>query len=220
VPRFAIAPLGLTTEGSTKFKPKGWKRYLKKLQCAANKNGKGKCPCPLISRRQGRAGGGRGQPNLIVVISSYRTDHRPAPPHPTWPARRPSLFQAPMQPGMSKEEEIERGSARYGQRRRSPCRKRRSVLSKRPTAKQLTRQSDGLRSRRRKVATHASGRPRKWFIFYKIPRIFGYYSHKDFRVKFTRSNQLAHSKVFKSMMREIGTDKICAWKKSEKKYFF
>jgi len=33
VPRFAIAPLGLTTEGSTKFKPKGWKCYLKKLQC-------------------------------------------------------------------------------------------------------------------------------------------------------------------------------------------
>jgi len=33
VPRFAIAPLGLTTEGSIKFKPKGWKRYLKKLQC-------------------------------------------------------------------------------------------------------------------------------------------------------------------------------------------
>ena len=33
MPRFAIAPLGLTTEGSTKFKPKGWKWYLKKLQC-------------------------------------------------------------------------------------------------------------------------------------------------------------------------------------------
>jgi len=33
VPRFAIAPLGLTTEGSTKFKLKGWKCYLKKLQC-------------------------------------------------------------------------------------------------------------------------------------------------------------------------------------------
>ena len=32
MPRFAIAPLGLTTEGSTKFKPKGWKRYVKKLQ--------------------------------------------------------------------------------------------------------------------------------------------------------------------------------------------
>jgi len=31
VPRFAIAPLGLKTEGSTEFKPKGWKRYLKKL---------------------------------------------------------------------------------------------------------------------------------------------------------------------------------------------
>jgi len=35
VPRFAIAPLGLTTEGSTKFKLKGWKCYLKKLQCSA-----------------------------------------------------------------------------------------------------------------------------------------------------------------------------------------
>jgi len=33
VPCFAIAPLGLTTEGSTKFKLKGWKCYLKKLQC-------------------------------------------------------------------------------------------------------------------------------------------------------------------------------------------
>ena len=33
MPRFAIAPLGLTTEGSTKFKLKGWKCYLKKLQC-------------------------------------------------------------------------------------------------------------------------------------------------------------------------------------------
>jgi len=33
VPRFAIAPLGLTTEGSTKFKLKGWKCYPKKLQC-------------------------------------------------------------------------------------------------------------------------------------------------------------------------------------------
>jgi len=33
VHRFAIAPLGLTTEGSTKFKLKGWKCYLKKLQC-------------------------------------------------------------------------------------------------------------------------------------------------------------------------------------------
>jgi len=33
VPRFAIAPLGLTTEGSTKFKLKGWKCYLKKLRC-------------------------------------------------------------------------------------------------------------------------------------------------------------------------------------------
>ena len=33
MPRFAIAPLGLTTEGSTKFKLKGWKWYLKKLQC-------------------------------------------------------------------------------------------------------------------------------------------------------------------------------------------
>ena len=33
MPRFAIAPLGLATEGSTKLKPKGWKRYLKKLQC-------------------------------------------------------------------------------------------------------------------------------------------------------------------------------------------
>jgi len=32
VPRFAIAPLGLTTEGSTKFKLKGWKCYRKKLQ--------------------------------------------------------------------------------------------------------------------------------------------------------------------------------------------
>ena len=35
MPRFAIAPLGLTTEGSTKFKLKGWKCYLKKLQCKA-----------------------------------------------------------------------------------------------------------------------------------------------------------------------------------------
>ena len=35
MPRFAIAPLGLTTEGSTKFKPKVWQCYLKKLQCAA-----------------------------------------------------------------------------------------------------------------------------------------------------------------------------------------
>ena len=33
MPRFAIAPLGLTTEGSTKFKLKVWKCYLKKLQC-------------------------------------------------------------------------------------------------------------------------------------------------------------------------------------------
>jgi len=33
VPRFAVAPLGLTTEGNTKFKVKGWKCYLKKLQC-------------------------------------------------------------------------------------------------------------------------------------------------------------------------------------------
>ena len=33
MPRFAIAPLGLTTEGSTKIKLKGWKWYLKKLQC-------------------------------------------------------------------------------------------------------------------------------------------------------------------------------------------
>jgi len=33
VPRSAIAPLGLTTEGSTKFKLKGWKCHLKKLQC-------------------------------------------------------------------------------------------------------------------------------------------------------------------------------------------
>jgi len=33
LPRSAISPLGLTTEGSTKFKPKGWKCYLKKLQC-------------------------------------------------------------------------------------------------------------------------------------------------------------------------------------------
>ena len=39
MPRFAIAPLGLTTEGSTKFKPKGWKRYLKKLQCGFPKKG-------------------------------------------------------------------------------------------------------------------------------------------------------------------------------------
>jgi len=31
VPRFAIAPLGLTTEGSTKFKLKGWKCYFKKI---------------------------------------------------------------------------------------------------------------------------------------------------------------------------------------------
>ena len=37
MPRFAISPLGLTTEGSTKFKPKGWKRYLKKLQCIITK---------------------------------------------------------------------------------------------------------------------------------------------------------------------------------------
>ena len=29
MPRFAIAPLGLTTEGSNKFKLKGWKCYLK-----------------------------------------------------------------------------------------------------------------------------------------------------------------------------------------------
>jgi len=36
VPRFAIAPLNLTTEGSTKFKLKGWKCYLKKLQCTVN----------------------------------------------------------------------------------------------------------------------------------------------------------------------------------------
>jgi len=28
---------GLTTEGSTKFKPEGWKCYLKKLQCTAGK---------------------------------------------------------------------------------------------------------------------------------------------------------------------------------------
>jgi len=33
VPRCAIAPLGLTTEVSTKFKLRGWKWYLKKLQC-------------------------------------------------------------------------------------------------------------------------------------------------------------------------------------------
>ena len=33
MPRFAVAPLGLTTEVSTKFKLKGWKCYLKKLQC-------------------------------------------------------------------------------------------------------------------------------------------------------------------------------------------
>jgi len=39
VPRFAIAPLGLTTEGSTKFKLKGWKCYLKKLQCGVLKTG-------------------------------------------------------------------------------------------------------------------------------------------------------------------------------------
>jgi len=36
VPRFAIAPLGLTMEGSTKFKLKGWKCYSKKLQCVKN----------------------------------------------------------------------------------------------------------------------------------------------------------------------------------------
>ena len=35
MPRFAIAPLGFTTEGSTKYKLKGWKGYLKKLQCCA-----------------------------------------------------------------------------------------------------------------------------------------------------------------------------------------
>ena len=35
MPRFAIAPLGLTTEGSTKFKLKGSKCYLKKLQCTS-----------------------------------------------------------------------------------------------------------------------------------------------------------------------------------------
>jgi len=39
VPRFAIAPLGLTTEGSTKFKPKGWQCYLKKLQNWKSTNG-------------------------------------------------------------------------------------------------------------------------------------------------------------------------------------
>jgi len=33
VPRFSISPLGLT-EGSTKFKLKGWKCYRKKLQCS------------------------------------------------------------------------------------------------------------------------------------------------------------------------------------------
>jgi len=38
VPRFAIAPLGLTTEGSTKFKLKGWKCYLKKLQWSRSRN--------------------------------------------------------------------------------------------------------------------------------------------------------------------------------------
>jgi len=33
VPRSAVAPLGLTTEGDTKVKLKGWKCYPKKLQC-------------------------------------------------------------------------------------------------------------------------------------------------------------------------------------------
>jgi len=36
VPRSAVAPLGLTTEGGTKFKLKGWKCYPKKLQCRGN----------------------------------------------------------------------------------------------------------------------------------------------------------------------------------------
>jgi len=33
VPRSTIAPLGLTTEGGLKFKLKGWKCYIKRLQC-------------------------------------------------------------------------------------------------------------------------------------------------------------------------------------------
>jgi len=46
VPRFAIAPLGLTTEGGTKFKLKGRKCYLKKLQCrwsSKSNAAQGKC---------------------------------------------------------------------------------------------------------------------------------------------------------------------------------
>jgi len=39
VPRSAIAPLGLTTEGGTKFKLKDWKCYPKKLQCRPTSSG-------------------------------------------------------------------------------------------------------------------------------------------------------------------------------------
>ena len=39
MPRFAIAPLGLTTEGSTKFKLKGWKCYLKNYSVGPVKTG-------------------------------------------------------------------------------------------------------------------------------------------------------------------------------------
>jgi len=69
MPRFAIAPLGLTTEGSTKFKLKGCKCYLKKLQCVG---GRGRA---TRHRRQskGTKGGGDNTRQTVEGRGTQRT---------------------------------------------------------------------------------------------------------------------------------------------------
>jgi len=68
VPRFAIVPLGLTTEGSTKFKLKGWKFFLKKIQWRMCCTASGEHPHPKRwetflqnEERKWRRGGGAAQ---------------------------------------------------------------------------------------------------------------------------------------------------------------
>ena len=109
MPRFAIAPLGVTTEGSTK----GWKCYLKKLQygwnvkprlepesrnAAIRVQGNRPVDAVLLSESTLRLLGGRAgaRPPLTHDVSAERGITRAGAARPRW--RQPTAMCAPSPP--------------------------------------------------------------------------------------------------------------------------
>jgi len=134
VPRFAIAPLGLTTEGNTKFKLKGWKCYLKKLQCWTHETGQPRTsqsdipPCGPRSRELktfssphcARKPAGEYLPSCpFPTCRSFRDNNKDADTAPA-PAAAPARHAAALSPSLEPRRSGEGGGGQSLPCLRSP----------------------------------------------------------------------------------------------------